>query len=484
MQTKYTNDLAEKKVLSWFIKNPKTIFDYNGLGLDDFSSQSVRCSFSAVKNIYSESSNLNDNKPIDDVILSEKIAFLYPEYYKSQKPIIQETIKFATENSVSKKDFEDLLIIVLNNSVKRKYYQKVEEIKEAIDSAKSPDEVSNIIECSTLEFTTNLFKSSEIDILGKNFDNWLYNKAQEVKQGKVHVGIKFGFPLYERSIGGGFRDGTISIIASRAKFGKSTVAMNIANNVAKQGIPVLYLDTELDDLYQTIRWSAIATKTPLVSLDEGRFFADTNKLESIKNMSQYLKDNKIHYVDIKGWTLEEQISIIRRFFAKIVGQNSEGKFNKCLVILDYLKLMNYNDKNKDKEWEALGYRMTTLHDLMGSYNAPMLAFAQQNRDGLEKEDESTMSGSDRIIWLCDNFTIFSKLDEVEVMQKHQANANDPNARKPENCKFKIVCSRHGRGTPGRKYISLYCDFHDPLIKEDEVCGIIEERCIQTTITIK
>lgn len=481
----YINNEAEKKVLSKLAHNPDLIFDVEVfLKERDFYTAVAKNIFGAIKTL-TEGMGLDKSQSIDPIILEEKIAVLFPEYYKSQAIQVKECIsKILAEPSPSDKDFKELIRIVLNNSVKRRFIKQNEDLRKEIDNIDSPDKVVDKIECATLDFTTNLFRNVDIGILGHTFDNWLSNKYKEVKEGNVHIGIKFGFPNFEQAIGGGFRNGTVSIIAARAKMGKSFLALTIADHVARQGFPVLYLDTELNDEYQTIRRVSKMTKIPLYQLEAGQFFGNIQKEQLAKDAVQDLHKSKVYYVEIKGWSIEEQVSMIRRFFAKIVGKNKEGKFNKCLIILDYLKLMTASDKNADKEYEALGYRMTALHDLMSEYQNPMLAFAQQNREGLEKEDESTISGSDRIIWLCDNFTIFAKLDEAEIMVRQAGASQDPNARKPENCKIKVVVCRQGPGTSGRKFIGVYADIHDPSLRMDEVCGIVEERSIQTTIISK
>lgn len=481
------NPVAERKVITKLVNEPNLIFDIeNNINADDFGVLVSGNIFRAVKEIAATNSNIKDNSRIDPAVLEEKIAILFPSYYNSQSVQVKDTIK-AVYGDIppSNGDFISLVKIVLNNSIKRRYLKRLETIKQEVANIDSPDKLANHIECSTVDFTSSLFRSNDICVLGSEFDHWLARKQKEVAQGKVHVGISTGFPNYDTCIGGGYRDGTINVIAARSKMGKSWLALTIANHVSQQGIPVLYLDTELDDEYQTVRRVAQMTKIPIQQIELGKFIGDAQKEVTIRKAVDQLKKDKIHYIEIKGWGLEDQISIVRRFFAKIVGRVPTGeRFNRCLVILDYLKLMTAKDKNSDKEWEALGYRMTALHDLMGEYKSPMLALAQQNRDGLEKEDESTISGSDRIIWLCDSFSIFSRLDDTDIQMRIAAVKNDPTARKPANCKIKVVDTRHGIGTKGRKFIGMYGDIHDPNIPMDGCCGIIEERSIETITVTK
>ena len=70
-----------------------------------------------------------------------------------------------------------------------------------------------------------------------------------------------------------------------------------------------------------------------------------------------------------------------------------------------------------------------------------LTFIQLNRDGITKESTDTASGSDRIIWLCSNFTIYKRKSDEEIAKDGPENGNR---------KLVPVISRHGEGyTAGR-----------------------------------
>lgn len=395
--------------------------------------------------------------------------------------VIEEIKSIAIPNE---KNFNEFLRIVLANSIRQKTLRKLEEIKGEIENIDNPVKIAQFVETKTFDFTSRLFKNSDIEILGNNFDQWLLEKQQELQnKGKVYIGIETGFKHYDNCIGGALGDGTVHVIAARAKRGKSFLALTIADHVAKQGIPVLYLDTELANNFNSIRRCSQNTRIPMHQIKRGMFFSEPAKIHMIKKVNKEFQEKyKIHYIDIKGWSVEQQISVIRRFFARNVGKDSKGKFNPALVILDYLKLMDPKEKGRDSEWETLGYRMTILHDLMWEYNNPMLMMLQQSRAGLEKEDESTASGSDRITWLCDSFSIFAKKSDEEVLAA-AAQSQGSNI-KPANCKLKVIICRDGPGNPGKQFIGMYADIHDPNLALDETCGIFEERALQTTIISK
>ena len=163
-------------------------------------------------------------------------------------------------------------------------------------------------------------------------------------------------------------------------------------------------------------------------------------------MAKEVKDIPYYHKTIGGKPLEDQQSIMRRWLAKEVGLNHQGKAKDCVIIYDYLKIMDAAEIKGDmKEYQALGFLMTSLHNFAIRYEVPILAFIQLNRDGITKESTDTASGSDRIVWLCSNFTIYKRKSDEEI-------AKDG----PENGNRKLVplIARHGEGLEDRDYINV------------------------------
>jgi hypothetical protein len=90
--------------------------------------------------------------------------------------------------------------------------------------------------------------------------------------------------------------------------------------------------------------------------------------------------------------------------------------------------------------------MTQLHNLATQYEIPIVAFVQLNRDGITKESTDTASGSDRIIWLCSNFTIFKRKSDEEIAEDGPTNGNR---------KLVPIISRHGGGLDDNDYINCH-----------------------------
>ena len=136
---------------------------------------------------------------------------------------------------------------------------------------------------------------------------------------------------------------------------------------------------------------------------------------------------------------------MRRWVIKEVGLNDDGTAKDCVIFYDYLKLMDSAGISQDmKEYQVLGFMMTSLHNFATKYKVPIVAFIQLNRDGITKESTDTASGSDRIIWLCSNFSIFKRKSDEEIAE------DGPNAG---NRKLIPLVSRHGGGLEDNDYIN-------------------------------
>lgn len=281
--------------------------------------------------------------------------------------------------------------------------------------------------------------------IGKDIDEYI----QSLEENKVdQVGIPTGFPIYDQAIGGGLRKGTVNVIAARPKTGKTLLSDNIGFHIAyKHKIPVLNMDTEMNTVDHVNRVLGMMTEVEINAIETGKFAESADKKLKILNAAKELKSTKLFYKSIAGKPFEEQLAIMRRWILKEVGLNDNGTAKDCVIFYDYLKLMDTQGMNQDlKEYQVLGFMMTSLHNFAVRYQVPIVAFIQLNRDGITKESTDTASGSDRIIWLCSNFTIFKRKSDEEIAEDGPSNGNR---------KLVPLVSRHGGGLDDNDYINCY-----------------------------
>jgi len=229
--------------------------------------------------------------------------------------------------------------------------------------------------------------------------------------------------------------------------GKTLLADNIGVHIARLGIPVLNMDTEMCVDDHINRVLAMTTEIEINNIETGKFSSSPDHTLKIKEASHQLSKTPLFYKTIAGKPFEEQLALMRRWIMKEVGLNEDGTAKDCVIVYDYLKLMDSAGISQDmKEYQVLGFMMTALHNFAVRYQIPILAFIQLNRDGITKESTDSASGSDRIIWLCSNFSIFKRKTDEEMAEDGPINGNR---------KLLPLISRHGGGLDDNDYINCY-----------------------------
>lgn len=337
--------------------------------------------------------------------------------------------------------------------IARMMVDQLDDTKEKYMQLKGDESVSHILglaEESIFDFTSLLNDHDDApELLFGDLDEYLEDRAEnQIDQ----IGIATGFTKYDFAIGGGLRKGTVNVIGARTKVGKSLIGLNMGADIANRDIPVLYLDTEMTKKDQQNRGGSMLSygttgKATINDIETGQFANNDFRKNSLMELAKNKKNIPFYHKNIGGKPFEDQISIMRRWLAKVVGLNDQGKANDCVIVYDYVKLMEASELAKSdlKEFQLLGFMMTSLHNFALRYEVPILSFIQLNRDGINKESTDAASGSDRIMWLCSNFTIYKQKSDEEIAQDGPENGNR---------KLVPIIARHGEGLDDGDYINV------------------------------
>ena len=407
-----------------------------------FTIESNQIIYSCLKHILEEDSSKEIDLP---TILSASKEVGVDTFLSAKEEVqhLSAIMKFPVQLSNVRK----FAIKVKKIQIARGMYDKLEETKEQYLQLKGHEpigEILGIAEESIFDFIQEL---NENDDSPKKVFADAEERLENLSKDPVDiVGIPTGFDRYDFAIGGGLRRGTVNVIGARPKTGKTLFAENAGIHIAKQGVPVLNLDTEMTKQDHQDRGLAMLTDIGINEIETGQFVNSNYKHEKLLKTVKKVKDIPYYHISIGGVALAEQLSIIRRWIAKEVGINDDGKAKNCVIIYDYLKIMDSAEIKGDmKEYQVLGFMMTSLHNFAIKFGVPVLAFVQLNRDGITKESTDTASGSDRIIWLCSNFTIYKRKSDEEIAKDGPENGNR---------KLVPVISRHGEGLEPTDYINI------------------------------
>lgn len=200
----------------------------------------------------------------------------------------------------------------------------------------------------------------------------LYTKAKTTGV----VGLKYGFPTLDLKTGGQ-GNGELWIIMGYMKAGKSTMLLNMANNVWHTGKNVVYFSAEVSKKVLDRRLTAMNMYVPINAIKQGTLTPDDEKrLYSFYNETKQAKSS-LYIVDRGAMTTD----YIR---AKI--QELKSVMQIDLVVVDYLGICKTtNCKANAKEYEYIGQIAWDLRDIAKLEKVPLLTAHQSNQQqGISK----------------------------------------------------------------------------------------------------
>jgi replicative DNA helicase len=331
---------------------------------------------------------------------------------------------------------------------------KIHKDVDNVTGLESVNEIIQILENPVTEFLREDDGGDTPKKIGDNvseYINFLMENKCDI------IGIPTGFNKYDEAIGGGLRRKCVDLVAARPKVGKSVFADNVALNVSSSGKPVLMLDTEMSKEDHLNRLIANISTVPINEIATGKFIDDDEKREKVSEAVRKIESIPYSYISVAGKPFDQILNLIKRWIVQEVKVDQYGKTNDCVIIYDYLKLMSSSSiTNNIQEYQALGFQITSLHNLCVKLDIPCLSFVQLNRDGITKESTDAVSGSDRLIWLCTSFSIF-KIKSPEELAEDGPNAG--------NRKLVPIVSRHGAGLDDGDYINMVMQGSHARLKE-------------------
>ena len=150
----------------------------------------------------------------------------------------------------------------------------------------NPSELVGKIENRITEIANSAINETSVYKMGTDLEKRLEERA---KRPTLVAGLQVGWTVFDRVTNGG-QAGDLIIVCARAKMGKSVVLSTWAKNFAiRDGLPVLYIDTEMTSEEQEDRITSMITGIPVHEIVTGLFAVDTEygaKEEKIKKIKE------------------------------------------------------------------------------------------------------------------------------------------------------------------------------------------------------
>lgn len=190
-------------------------------------------------------------------------------------------------------------------------------------------------------------------------------------------------PDLDSILGGGLWRQEYTILAARPSDGKTSLALNIAENVAMGGHGVLFFSAEMPA-------RVLVGKMAAVRAGISWYMARQGKL-SEHGFSELMRHGgEMYSLPIR---IDDKTRNIRKVAAHVRATARDAKFDLRLVILDYLQLYNSGKRERVREREIASMSQA-LADLR-STGVHILALAQLNRISPDKA-KTTRPSLDRL----------------------------------------------------------------------------------------
>lgn len=426
---------TEEAVLGCILHGgPESYFSTNAmLSPDTFTDDKCGLIYRACSEIFESGS-----EHIDKALLYSRLSS------QNIQSVSMSDIEQILEKRCSPKSLPSLTGVIRKLEISRIIYDQLRAKAKQVAGVTGHEKLSELLDIVEIDYSQLLTEDTKIC----NLKDMARELMQRLAENPVdQIGLSSGFPLYDAAIGGGLRDGSVNVIGARMKVGKSTVSSNMAIEICKNlGVKVLYVDTEMLTEEQIHRVMSRLSGVQIKEIETGKFGQNGFSQAKIEKALEELEKMDFYHVNVAGLSFEEHIGIITRWIRQHVKQKPDGTREKFVVVYDYLKMTSSEGiTNNIAEHQALGFMITTLHNLSVRYTFPMIALTQLNRDGIDKESTAVVAGSDRILCLCTSFALLKNKSREEIEIDGSENGTK---------KLVVLLARHGPGLGDRDYIHL------------------------------
>ncbi len=188
------------------------------------------------------------------------------------------------------------------------------------------------------------------------------------ERGDPITGIPTGFTDFDKATCG-LQNSDLIIVAGRPSMGKTTFAMNIAENVAiKTKTPVAVFSMEMPGEQLTMRMMSAVGRIDQRKLRTGTL--DDDDWPRMTSATGFLQEAPIYIDDTPALTPTE----IRARSRRLMREHGLG-----LVVIDYLQLMQGSGSSRENRATEISEISRNLKAMAKELNVPVIALSQLNR---------------------------------------------------------------------------------------------------------
>ncbi|WP_300382681.1 replicative DNA helicase [Clostridium sp.] len=249
--------------------------------------------------------------------------------------------------------------------------------KKIIDSSYGDSEFGEIIsgvEDSLYKLTSKSKKDEPVEI-SEAVNNALINLEQNYKNGGKLQGKTTGFRDID-NVTSGLKKGEFMIVAARPSMGKTAFALNLGQCASKEANVAIF-SLEMSEIQLMNRLIASRSLVDLGSVQNGKL--NEEQFEKIAMAANDLANRNI-FIDDKSMSISEIESKCKKL---------KRKKGLDVVIIDYLQLIESNEKNVQREQEVSKISRK-LKKLAKQLDITVIALSQLSRAPEQRADHRPM----------------------------------------------------------------------------------------------
>jgi replicative DNA helicase len=351
------NNEAEQSVLGAMLVNPNAIaVVLEALSPDDFYRESHRTIYRAILALYDR------GEEVDVVTLSAQLEREGVLVKVGGREFVHALAEFvpAAANAGYYAD------IVREQAVLRGLIRVGNEVAELGQT--HPGDVASLLDlCEQKVFAIQQQRRSQEfqsirEVLVRNFE-----RLDMLQREQGVTGVASGFEGIDQKTGG-FQAANLIVLAARPGVGKTSLALNIAQNVAVDGkapVAVFSLEMSAQELGERMMCSAARVSSHKVRT--GTLSGDD--YAKLVHAAGELEKAEIYIDDSAGLNMFELRAKARRLASKVP---------LSLLIVDYLQLMVGDSRSENRQQEVAAISRS-MKQLARELNVPVIAVSQLNR---------------------------------------------------------------------------------------------------------
>lgn len=420
---------AEQSVLGAMLLDLERIPDAIGIcRAEDFYIERNKELFDTIVELY------NLGKPIDIVTIQDQLTLRGSFEAVGGLEYVMETMNMVPTTRNVKHYAE----IVSQKAVLRNLIRISEKaLEQSYRGDEEPEAIIGRTEQELIDLSQE--KSSKGPVHLRTYLGQSVEKLAELSENEGDVtGLSTGFIDLDKRTAG-FHGSELILIAARPGMGKTSFALNIAQNVAiGTGATVAVFNLEMPGIQIANRMLSSESMVNSESLKKGNIRDE--EWEKIGEAVDVLSNANIYIDDTSSITAPEIVARCRKL---------KMEHNLGMVVIDYLQLISGSGKGDGNRQQEISDISRALKVMANDLNIPVIALSQLSR-AVEKRDNKEPMLSD----LRESGAIEQDADMVLFLYREGAyneEAEEPN-------RTKCIFAKHRNGETGYEYLTWLGEF--------------------------